>query len=94
MNVRLMILTAVLLSNTAFSQPAPTMEMKRSATSYLSVESARKPIQSITKSQAKAARMFLVVENFERIDANNDGIVTRSELRAYALSTRQRVPMT
>jgi uncharacterized protein YdeI (BOF family) len=52
------------------------------------------PVQSITKSEAKAANMALIVENFERIDANNDGIVTRNELRAYVLSTRRHVPMT
>nr|WP_041296686.1 hypothetical protein [Janthinobacterium sp. Marseille] len=52
------------------------------------------PVQSITKSEAKAANMALIVENFERIDANNDGIVTRNELRAYVLSTRRHVPLT
>ncbi|MBF8178605.1 MAG: hypothetical protein K2Y13_02250 [Burkholderiaceae bacterium] len=52
------------------------------------------PVQSITKSEAQAANMALIVENFERIDANNDGIVTRNELRAYVLSTRRHVPMT
>lgn len=56
--------------------------------------SAQTPVQSITKSEAKAAKMALIVENFERIDANNDGIVTRNELRAYVLATRRHVPMT
>ena len=49
---------------------------------------------SLTKSEAKAAGMVRVVENFEKIDANNDGIVTRNELRAYLLSTRHYAPMT
>lgn len=92
MNAKLLILTAVLLSNAAFAQPAPKMEMKPST--HSSAESSRKPIQSLTKSQARAAKMSRLVENFERIDANNDGIVTRNELRAYALSTRRHVPMT
>ena len=51
-------------------------------------------MQSITKSEAQAANMALIVENFERIDANNDGIITRNELRAYVLATRRHVPMT
>ena len=62
--------------------------------SYKAPAAATTPVQSITKSEAKAANMALIVENFERIDANNDGIVTRNELRAYVLSTRRHVPMT
>lgn len=64
------------------------------ATSYKPAGQAQTPVQSITKSEAKAAKMALIVENFERIDANNDGIVTRNELRAYVLATRRHVPMT
>jgi TolA-binding protein len=62
--------------------------------SYKAPAAPATPVQSITKSEAKAANMALIVENFERIDANNDGIVTRNELRAYVLSTRRHVPMT
>jgi Ca2+-binding EF-hand superfamily protein len=49
---------------------------------------------SLTKSQAEAAGMMDVVQNFEKIDANNDGVITRGELRAYLLATRRHVPMT
>jgi hypothetical protein len=49
---------------------------------------------TLTKSQAEAAGMMDVVQNFEKIDANNDGVITRSELRAYLLATRRHVPMT
>lgn len=49
---------------------------------------------SLSKSQAKAAGLIAIVENFEKIDANADGVVTRNELRAYALATRRYVPMT
>jgi hypothetical protein len=50
--------------------------------------------QALTKSQAQAAGMIEVVLNFEKIDANGDGNVTRDELRAYALANRRHVPMT
>ena len=48
----------------------------------------------LTKPQAEAAGMIDVVENFERIDANNDGVITRNEMRAYLLATRRHAPMT
>ncbi|HEX2603724.1 MAG TPA: EF-hand domain-containing protein [Oxalicibacterium sp.] len=50
--------------------------------------------QALTKSQAQAAGMVTVVLHFEKIDANGDGLVTREELRAYALANRRYVPMT
>jgi hypothetical protein len=50
--------------------------------------------QALTKSQAQAAGMKKVVLHFEKIDANGDGLVTREELRAYALANRRYVPMT
>ncbi|HTH43875.1 MAG TPA: EF-hand domain-containing protein [Oxalicibacterium sp.] len=50
--------------------------------------------QALTKSQAQAAGMIKVVLHFEKIDANRDGLVTRAELRAYALANRRYVPMT
>jgi hypothetical protein len=50
--------------------------------------------QALTKSQAQAAGMIQVVLNFEKIDANGDGVVTRGELRAYVLANRRYVPMT
>jgi hypothetical protein len=49
---------------------------------------------ALTKSQAQAAGMIKVVLHFEKIDANQDGLVTRDELRAYALANRRYVPMT
>jgi hypothetical protein len=49
---------------------------------------------SVTKSQAKAAGMLDIVENFEKIDSNKDGRITRNEMRAYVLATRRHVPMT
>ena len=86
MNVKLAALLAILFgAHIAVAQPLRHAVPEKSSTA------AR---QSVTKSQAKAARMDIVVENFERIDANNDGIVTRRELRAYALSMRRHVPMT
>jgi len=51
-------------------------------------------VMSLSKSQAEAAGMTDVVKNFERIDANKDGVVTRNELRAYALVSRRHAPMT
>ncbi|GGC06697.1 hypothetical protein GCM10007205_14920 [Oxalicibacterium flavum] len=52
------------------------------------------PVQSITKAEARAARIAVIVDNFERIDANGDGVVTREEMRAYLLTNRRHVPMT
>ncbi|GEM_PF-2194433 len=52
------------------------------------------PVQSITKAEARAARIAVIVDNFERIDANGDGVVTREEMRAYLLTSRRHVPMT
>lgn len=52
------------------------------------------PQESVTKSQAKAAGMLDIVENFDKIDANKDGRITRNEMRAYALAMRRHVPMT
>jgi Ca2+-binding EF-hand superfamily protein len=51
-------------------------------------------VMSLSKSQAEAAGMIDIVRNFDRIDANKDGVVTRNELRAYALVTRRHAPMT
>lgn len=49
---------------------------------------------ALTKSQAQAAGMTNVVLHFEQIDLNGDGLVTRDELRSYALANRRHVPMT
>lgn len=86
MNAKFVLLTAAMVVANSVLPWANAQEKNVSyKTSYA---------KSITKSQAKAAKMFQVVENFEKIDANNDGVVTRKELREYALSTRRHVPMT
>lgn len=90
MKAKLILMAAVMFSNVAFSQPTSGKEFKSKNTAG---QIASTP-QSITKSQAKEAKLSLVVKNFSSIDANNDGVVTRDELRLYALSTRRYVPMT
>ncbi len=94
MNIKSIVLMTALLGNVAFSQPSMATETHLDATRYSAPSAGTSSIESITKSQAKAAKMFRVVENFEKIDANRDGRVTRHELRLYALSTRRHVPMT
>lgn len=94
MNAKLIAIAAVLFSNVAFSQPAAGTDVRRAAAENTAAGSTAPAPQSITKSQAKAAKLVRVVENFERIDTNNDGVVTRQELRLYALSARRHVPMT
>jgi len=48
----------------------------------------------LTRSQAAAAGMSDIVANFDRIDANKDGVITRDELRSYLLVNRRYAPMT
>lgn len=90
MNIKPTTLMVALLVNVAFLQPAIATEKRASTSPNSNIAG----VESITKSQAQAAKMFLVVENFEKIDANSDGRVTRYELRQYALSTRRHIPMT
>ena len=94
MNTKLIAIAAVLVSNVAFSQPAVKSDVRRATVENAVTDNSAIAPKSITKSQAKAARLVKVVENFERIDINKDGLVTRQELRLYALSTRRHVPMT
>ncbi|RBA24991.1 EF-hand domain-containing protein [Herminiimonas fonticola] len=94
MNAKLIAIAAILLSNVAFSQPVAGTDVRRAAAENTAARNNAPAPKSITKSQAKAAKLVRVVENFERIDTNNDGVVTRQELRLYALSTRRHVPMT
>lgn len=92
MHAKFIALVAILLgANIVAAQPVTFISMDRSVHAKSTSFS---PKQSVTKSEAKAARMDVVVNNFEKIDANNDGVVTRNELRAYALSIRRHVPMT
>lgn len=49
---------------------------------------------ALTKKDARNAGMSRIVKNFEKIDINQDGVVTRDELYVYALSSRRFVPMT
>ena len=94
MNAKLIAIIAVLFSNVAFSQPSTGMDLHRAAAEKTNARNNAPAPKSITKSQAKTAKLVRVVENFERIDTNHDGVVTRQELRLYALSTRRHVPMT
>lgn len=94
MKAKLIAIAAVLLSNVAFSQPSSAKELSSAKTKNTLTGKITSTPASITKSQAKAAKLFLVVENFANIDTNQDGVVTRNELRLYALSTRRYVPMT
>ena len=76
----------------AFAQLAVTgICSARTAPSTPSQENAP---HALTKPKAQAAGMMNVVLHFEKIDANRDGLVTRAELRAYALANRRYVPMT
>ncbi len=94
MNKKLIVTAAVLISNLAFSQSAAGTDVRHASAEKSTIHNSLTKPKSITKSQAKAAKMTLVVENFARIDTDNDGAVTRQELRLYALSTRRHVPMT
>lgn len=94
MKAKLIAIAAVLFSNVAFSQPSVTKELSSAKAKNTQAGKIASTPKSITKSQAKAAKLFLVVENFASIDTNHDGVVTRNELRLYALSTRRYVPMT
>lgn len=49
---------------------------------------------AMSKAEAADAMMFRIVDNFEEIDRNHDGLVTRNELHAYAINARRNVPMT
>jgi len=93
MNAKYLItISALLFSNLAFAQSVvPASMQKNPNTPNLHVSN---PVQSITKAEAKNAGIALIVENFDKIDANNDGVVTRAELRSYLLANRRHVPMT
>jgi hypothetical protein len=91
-NAKLIALMSILLgANIVVAQPLTISALERNVQNKSAIYASR---DSVTKSQAKAARMEIVVDNFEKIDANNDGMVTRNELRAYALSMRRHVPLT
>jgi len=94
MNVKLIAIAAILLGNLVFSQAIAGTDGRRAVAENTVDHNNTQATKSITKSEAKAAKLARVVENFERIDTNNDGLVTRQELRVYALSTRRYVPMT
>lgn len=94
MRAKSIAIVAVLFSNVAFSQPSTLKELSPAKAKNTPASKIAPTPESITKSQAKAAKLFLVVENFASIDTNQDGVVTRNELRLYALSTRRYVPMT
>ncbi len=94
MHIKSIALMAALLGNVAFLQPAMAKETRLEARKNPTLNKSVSSVESLTKSQAKAAKMFRVVNDFEKIDANRDGRVTRHELRLYALSARRHVPMT
>jgi Ca2+-binding EF-hand superfamily protein len=95
MKTKLIALTiALMVVNATAAQLSAEAYLNKHAQDKTTAHKVSAPVQSITKSEAKAARMAVIVENFEKIDANNDGVVTRKELRAYVLSTRRHVPMT
>jgi len=93
MNAKYLIaISALLFTNLAFAQSVVPASMQKNANAArLQVSN---PVQSITKAEAKHAGITLIVDNFDKIDANNDGIVTRAELRSYLLANRRHVPMT
>jgi hypothetical protein len=91
-NTKLIALMGILLgANVVAAQSLTISALERNEQNKSAIYSSR---NSVTKSQAKAARMDIVVDNFEKIDADNNGVVTRNELRAYALSMRRHVPLT
>lgn len=94
MHIKSIALMATLLGNVAFLQPSMATETHRNARQHSASATDIPNLESITKPQAKAAKMFRVVNDFEKIDVNRDGRVTRHELRLYALSARRHVPMT
>lgn len=88
----LLTISALLFTNLAIAQSVVTASMqKNEGATALHVSN---PVQSITKAEAKHAGIALIVENFDKIDANRDGVVTRAELRSYLLANRRHVPMT
>ncbi|WP_188381334.1 EF-hand domain-containing protein [Oxalicibacterium faecigallinarum] len=88
----LITISALFFSHLALAQSVvPASIQKNASMPNLQVSN---PVQSITKAEAKHAGITLIVENFDKIDANRDGIVTRAELRSYLLANRRHVPMT
>lgn len=88
----LLTVTALLFANIAVAQSVMTAHMTRN--DQPQAVQISNPVQSITRDEAKSAGIALIVENFDKIDTNHDGIVTRAELRSYLLANRRHVPMT
>lgn len=95
MNVKLIALAGVLIiANIAVAQSSSGTGLAKDVQKKTATSTNYQPDASVTEFEAKAARMVHVMENFKKIDANHDGVVTRDELRAYKLSTRRYAPMT
>lgn len=93
MNAKYLITAAALLcANIAIAQSIMPAHLDRPA--QMRAMPVSNPVETITKEQARAAKMTLVVDNFDRIDTNGDGVVSRKELRDYLLANRRHVPMT
>ncbi|KIF82937.1 hypothetical protein TSA66_22305 [Noviherbaspirillum autotrophicum] len=79
-------------SGIAYTQVVPSMEGQPIRTKYLAkfdaqFSSADKDGDgALTKAEAQSGGMNHVVENFDRLDVNKDGKVTRDELRALIRS--------
>lgn len=82
--------SALLCANLTLAQPVSDFPLQTSAL----LQQVSYQASSITKAEARQARIRLIVDNFERIDANHDGIVTRPEMRAFLLVNRRHAPMT
>ncbi|WP_293777960.1 hypothetical protein [uncultured Oxalicibacterium sp.] len=88
----LLTITTLLFANLAVAQSVVTAHMTKN--DYPQAVQVSNPVQSITRDEAKNAGIAVIVDNFDKIDANHDGVVTRAELRSYLLANRRHVPMT
>lgn len=85
-------ITALFFANIAVAQSVVTAHMTKN--DHPQAVQISNPVQSITRDEAKTAGIALIVDNFDKIDTNHDGVVTRAELRSYLLANRRHVPMT
>jgi Ca2+-binding EF-hand superfamily protein len=88
----LMVAAAMLGSGLALAQTSIVSAPEKTPTGYLArfkqqFNAADKDgDRALTKSEAQAADMQRVVDNFDQLDVNQDGKVTRSEMRALVRS--------
>jgi Ca2+-binding EF-hand superfamily protein len=89
----LSMLAALLASATAYTQtmranagatPRPHYQLSKFDQQFMAAD--KDGDGALSRQEAENAGMRRVVENFDRIDINHDGKVTRAELRALIVS--------